>query len=193
MSRAQKRADRIRAEVPITRVLSDYGYNVREAGGDREQQFSCDLHGGGRDLSPSARVYPGSSSVYCFGCGRPRDAIQYAREKEGIDFWGAIKVLEERYHLPPLPWEDEDEALQIESLPDKVKATLQTDATFDEVQSRVKRKLERLTIEREMPMPRILTLWEAFDQTCYEVAEGNWQAEKGKVQLLRILDKANAE
>lgn len=188
-SRAQKRADRIRSDIPIARVLSDYGYNVREEGGDREQQFSCDLHGGGRDLSPSARVYPGSHSVYCFGCGRPRDAIQYAREKEGLDFWGAIKVLEERYHLSPLPWDDEDQAPKVASLPDQMKAILQSGATLEEVQVRVKRRLAILTAEREIPMVKILTLWEAYDQVCHELVGGGWSEEKGKDRLLRILGK----
>lgn len=63
--RAKQAADRIREHVPIVRVLAAYGYRVREEGGDREQQFSCDLHGDGRDSKPSARVYPASDSWYC--------------------------------------------------------------------------------------------------------------------------------
>lgn len=64
-SRAKQRADRIRSEVPIIRVLADYGYHVNPDGEDREQQFSCDLHGSGQDRKPSARVYPSTNSWYC--------------------------------------------------------------------------------------------------------------------------------
>lgn len=190
MSRAKKRADRIRAVIPISKVLEDYGFNVRADGGDREQQFSCNLHGSGQDMSPSSRMYPDSNSAYCFGCGRTRDAIQYAREKEGLDFWGAIKVLEARYHLPPLPWDDEDDAPQEKSLPERVQDILKSEATLDEVTARVRRRLEILTAEREVPLPNLLTLWEAFDKVCYEVGKGDLSDERGKSGLLRILEKA---
>ena len=62
---ASKRAARIREEIPITAVLADYGYDVRDDGGDREQQFPCNMHGDGYDVKPSARVYPESASWYC--------------------------------------------------------------------------------------------------------------------------------
>jgi intein/homing endonuclease len=65
MSRAKQRADRIRQDIDIVQVLADYGYKVNPGGGDREQQFSCDLHGDGSDSKPSARVYPSSNSWYC--------------------------------------------------------------------------------------------------------------------------------
>lgn len=190
MSRAKKRADRIRSAVPIARVLSDYGFNVRADGGDREQQFSCNLHGGGLDLSPSARAYPDSNSAYCFGCGRTRDAIQYAREKEGLDFWGAIKVLELRYHLPPLPWDDEDDAPPEATLPERVRDILKSEATLDDVRARVKRRLEILTAEREVPLPNLLTLWEAFDRACHGLEKGDLSEGAGKGALLLVLDKA---
>lgn len=104
MSRAKEAADRIRSEISIIQVLHDYGYSVDPDGSDREQQFSCDLHGDGSDGKPSARAYPGSSSFHCFACGRSRDAITLVREKEGIEFWPAVKILESKHGLPPLPW-----------------------------------------------------------------------------------------
>jgi hypothetical protein len=65
MSRLDRRLARIKAEIDISQLLSDYGYKVFANGGDREQQFSCNLHGNGRDLKPSARVYGHSQSWYC--------------------------------------------------------------------------------------------------------------------------------
>lgn len=64
-SRAEAASTRIREEIPILQVLQSYGYHVRADAGDREQQFSCDMHGTGRDNKPSARVYPASNSWYC--------------------------------------------------------------------------------------------------------------------------------
>ncbi len=109
MGRAKESADRIRSEVPIVEVLYEYGYQVHPDGGDREQQFSCDLHGDGADTKPSARVYPDSSSFHCFACGRSRDAITLVREKENVSFWGAVKWLEAKYNLEPLPWSGPEE------------------------------------------------------------------------------------
>jgi len=71
MGRARKRADRIRETIPIVSVLADYGYEVRTDGGDREQQFACNLHGDGNDVKPSARVYPHSNSWHCIATDQP--------------------------------------------------------------------------------------------------------------------------
>ena len=57
MSRLKERIARIREEIPIATVLAHYGYRVRDDGGEREQQFPCDLHGDGQDNTPSARAY----------------------------------------------------------------------------------------------------------------------------------------
>ncbi len=70
MSRSKQRADRIRAEVPILEVLATYGYRVT-VGGDREQQFQCDLHGDGKDGKPSARVYPDEGHWFCVDVDAP--------------------------------------------------------------------------------------------------------------------------
>ena len=65
--RLKRRVARIRKAISLARVLEDYGYEVRAYDSDREQQFSCDLHGDGMDNTPSARVYP-DNWFYCFGC-----------------------------------------------------------------------------------------------------------------------------
>lgn len=63
-TRLERRVARIHEMVRIDRVLESYGYRV--AGNtDREQQFSCDLHGDGMDSKPSARAYPDTNQWYC--------------------------------------------------------------------------------------------------------------------------------
>jgi DNA primase len=194
MSRARRRADRIREEIPIQQVLSDYGYRI-EAGYDGEQQFSCDLHGDGQDNKPSARVYPDSASWYCFACDRTRDSIQTVREKEGMDFWPAVKALEGRYGLPTLPWEDDDEAPRARppSAEQAVQTALQTNKSYEEVRKRVERLLENTTKDRDLPMRTTLSLWEALDKTDYLVRKERLPEAKAKGVLLhlhqRVMDK----
>ena len=158
-TRSERRAARIRTEVPIDRVLETYGYAV-QSGTEREQQFSCDLHGDGTDSKPSARVYPESNHWWCFACHSSRDAIQTVREKEGLSFLAAVEKLEREYGLPPLPWEDGDGG----GAPvDPVSEIL--DAPYvDPVRLRVERYIRAVTIERSEPIPRILKLWETFDR-----------------------------
>lgn len=158
-TRAERRAARIRADVPIDRVLEDYGYRV-QAGVDREQQFSCDLHGDGSDSKPSARVYPSTNQWYCWACARSRDAIATVREKEGLSFHATLEKLERNYALPPLPWEDgDDEAAPVDPVAEILDAP-----HADPVRTRTERVLRALTVERTDPLPRVLKLWEAFDR-----------------------------
>ena len=70
-SRNARRVAQIKASVPIIQLLSDYGYHVHLGGDYQEQQFSCDLHGDGRDGKPSARAYPASNSFYCVHVEEP--------------------------------------------------------------------------------------------------------------------------
>ena len=142
MGRAKAAADRIRAEVPIVDVLYEYGYHVHPDGEDREQQFSCDLHGDGADTKPSARVYPDSASFHCFACGRSRDAITLVREKEGIDFWPAVKALEARYGLDPLPWEGPEEPRKDKAVHKINEALEHTTETTEQVLNRVSRIID---------------------------------------------------
>lgn len=186
MGRAKKRADRIRAEITIIRVLSDYNYNVNPDGDDREQQFQCDLHGDGTDGKPSARAYPSSNSWFCFACGRPRDAIQTCREKEGLDFWGAVKALEKRYHLPDLPWDDDEEVAEA-SIAEKVHEILKEGVTREDLLKRVRRRIEIATSEREVPMDQVLKAWEDYDRVVYGFEMEQWSDGKGFPMLIGIL------
>lgn len=186
MSRARQRADRIRSEINIVRVLADYGYNVHIDGGDREQQFPCDLHGDGLDNKPSARVYPESDSWYCWACGRSRDAIQTVREKEGLSFWEAIKLLETRYGLPALPWSD-DEPREVNP-EEEVRDTLDYHRTWEDDKKRLHTLLETITEDRDLSMDTLLGLWEAYDRIRFMVDAKHavWEEKQGKVALEKL-------
>jgi DNA primase len=193
MGRAKKRADRIREEIPIQQVLSDYGYRV-DAGYNGQQQFSCDLHGDGSDNKPSARVYPDSASWFCFACGRPRDAIQTAKEKEGVDFWAAVRLLEQRYNLPPM-YEDDDDADEEEhqrrsDLVGQISAIVDPKTTFDEERKQTLSLLDGLTKDRDLPLEELLRLWEAYDKVVYLVTDHKLSEEQGKRVMVEIRSKA---
>ena len=177
MSRAKKAADRLRADLPMLGVLADYGYKVHPNGGDREQSFSCDLHGDGRDSRPSAIYYPRTNSFHCFACSRSRDTITLVMEKEGLTFWPAVRKLERQYGLPPLPWEDDDapDAPPPPTPGQQVTTVLDGQGTvsWEQASGRVETFLRGLGEERTLDPALVVKLWEAHDKVRY------LQAEKG--------------
>ena len=149
----------------MTRVLAEYGYRVNPDGSDHEQQFSCDLHGDGRDNKKSARYYPASNSMYCWACGRARDSITLVREKNGIGFHEAVTWLEKHYGLPELPWEVEEPVKAVDIQTERVSPP-------NEGVKRLGRALAIATQERSMPVERLAAFWEAHDALAYKLREG---------------------
>lgn len=183
MGRSRDRADRIKEQIPIVQVLYDLGYQVHPQGGDREQQFQCNLHGDGTDNKPSARVYPRSASFYCFACGETRDAIKTIQDKEGLNFHDACTYLEKKYGLPPLPWEPQEKE---ETVEDRVSAVFSKGVSFAEGITRIDGLLTTLTKEKDLPMNRILTFWEVRDMVCYMVAQDQWDEAKGRKAINKL-------
>jgi hypothetical protein len=174
VGRSRRRADRIRTAIPMARVLADYGYAVNPDGGDREQQFPCDLHGDGRDGKPSGRLYPASNSMYCFACGRARDAVSLAMEKEGLKFVDALDKIERRYGLPPLPDDGSDDEDESDRPADIADALAERPATFAEASDRTDRFLRRVTAARSLPMDATLRLWWEFDRVRHGATNEGW-------------------
>ena len=189
MGRAKDAADRIRAEVPIVDVLYRYGYHVHPDGDDREQQFSCDLHGDGSDTKPSARVYPESASFHCFACGRSRDAITLVREKENVEFWQAVKMLESHYGLTPLPWSgpDPSEKAGSETVRRVNEALRDQEQTVDQVFTRIDRLIDSCCRERVITPDRCALWWEARDKVEYMYRKDAVSEDGAKSAALRIL------
>lgn len=185
MSRAKRRADRLREAIPIQRLLSDYGYRV-DPNYDGEQQFSCDFHGDGHDNKPSARVYPVSKSTYCFSCDVSRDVIQVTREKEGLGFWGAIRLLERRYGLPALAEDPEDEGPE-KGLIHQIDAIIDSSKTWEDELHRVETFLLHVTKEKTLELQETLRFWEAFDKVQYKVKKQEVSEATGKEALQKIL------
>lgn len=192
MSRTRRRAERIREEIPIQRVLADYGYDI-DPNYDGEQQFSCDLHGDGFDMLPSARVYPDSASWYCFACDVTRDTIQTVRDKEGIEFFPALKKIEQRYGLPSLPFEEGEDDYKkgaAHGAAKEIAGLLDPSKSFEDDQKRVQTLLDGFTVDRDLPMDDALKLWEAFDKISYYVHKQILSEENGRVALAKIRKRA---
>jgi len=163
-------------------LLATYGYEVRASGGDREQQFSCDLHGDGTDSKPSARVYPESGHWYCFACATSRDAIQTVREKEGLDFAAACALLERRFNLPTLPWSDDND-----SPTNELSASLEAPVpTVLDAQRRVSSLLKALTEERSLSLHETLVFWEQYDRVSFAMSKG---VEGASEAFLKLRDR----
>ncbi|MFA6234439.1 MAG: CHC2 zinc finger domain-containing protein, partial [Bacteroidota bacterium] len=160
MSRNQRRRDRIHAEIPIALLLSDLGYPVRVDASNREQQFPCDLHGDGRDVKPSARVYPDNNAWYCFQESKHRDAIQTIRDKFELSFSEALKWIEKKYNLPPMPFDEDDNRVPFVQDIDPGK-------TYEHDLARVSALMDNITKDRSLSMKTTASFWEAIDHLTY--------------------------
>jgi DNA primase len=147
-----RRAKRIKEKAPLLELLQEYGYDVT-LNGERDQQFSCDLHGDGVDGKPSARVYGDSYHWYCFACGKRRDVISTVMEKEGLSFSMACRALEKKYNIA-FEMPDRPKALDI-----GIRKSRGRNVTSEDLE----RFLQLLTDERSLSMAQTLKLWESFD------------------------------
>ena len=190
VSRSRRRADRIRADVPMARVLYDYGYAVNPDGEDREQQFPCDLHGDGSDGKASGRLYPSSNSMYCFACGRARDAVSVAMEKEGLKFPDAVDRLEKRYGLPPLPDDgpdDEDDRTQTVA-----DVLAEHPVPYEDAEVRADKFLRRITSARALPMDAMLRLWWVLDRARHGASNEGWVDAQASAAVDAVRNAARA-
>lgn len=189
MSRLMRRRDRVKEEIPITTVLLHYGYQVHAE--EFEQQFPCDLHGDGFDSKPSGRVYPDSNDWYCFACDKTRDAISMVMEKEGVEFAPAIRLLEERYHLPELPWEDDDDRPFQETLSQEIGELVDGGKKeFGPERTRVGNLLDSLTRDGDLPLKQLLAFWEMYDRICWMVDKNKWDEPSGCAALDKLRERA---
>jgi DNA primase len=187
-SRTRERAKRIRKEIPIVLLLNKYGYRVNPNGVDRDQQFSCDLHGDGKDSSPSARAYSNSNSWYCFACGISRDPVKTVQEKEGLSFADACTRIEILFGLPALPWQDFKET-EHETALSQVEAALKSPRSFPQELDRLSTFLLNLTSDKTFQDFQILQFWELLDAIAYASKAEGFDQEKGKKQLAGIKNK----
>jgi len=191
--RTRRRLDQIKELVPIAQILSDLGYPVRTDSEDREEQFPCDLHGDGQDNKPSARLYPETSSWHCFACGMTRDGVDTVKAKEDVSFMEAISILETRYNLPAVSWEEgdydstpkpEQEILDSLKYPEK---TLEDDLRI------FRSVLTGETLDRTLSLRSTAAFWEGSDQIEFMVQKELLTEIKGRAVIQKLLEKLHGE
>jgi hypothetical protein len=181
-TRLRARADRVNQECNLGEMLQSYGYAV-VPDREREQQFSCDLHG--MDNKPSARLYGYNNTTYCWVCQKKRDAIAYVMEKENVNFRQAIEQLEQRLGLPSLPWTDEDEERPADPR-DALDEIANPGASFEDERDRLRKFLSTLTSERDLDAKTLLSFWEVFDRVDYGMARQDWPESKGVAAMAQL-------
>jgi len=82
--------EKIKERLSITDLLGTY-IKLEKAG--KNLKARCPFH---NEKSPSFFVSPDRDSYYCFGCGAKGDIFTFVQEFEGLDFFGALKLLAER-------------------------------------------------------------------------------------------------
>src|SRR5476649_2877690 len=83
-----KRANEIRAHIPVSKVVGRV-VTLKKAG--KEFSGLCPFH---NEKSPSFFVNDGKRFYHCFGCGEHGDAIGFLMRRQGLDFKGAVELLE---------------------------------------------------------------------------------------------------
>jgi DNA primase len=82
--------EKIKERLNIVDLLGTY-IKLEKAG--KNMKARCPFH---NEKSPSFFVSPERDSYYCFGCGAKGDIFTFVQEFEGLDFFGALKLLAER-------------------------------------------------------------------------------------------------
>jgi DNA primase len=86
--------DAVKAAVDMVDLVSAYT-PLRKVGS--RYTARCPFHD---ERTPSFSVNAVDKLYYCFGCGARGDAITFVREKEGLDFAGAVEWLADRFRVP---------------------------------------------------------------------------------------------
>lgn len=82
--------EKIKERLNIVDLLSTY-LKLEKAG--KNMKARCPFH---NEKTPSFFVSPERDSYYCFGCGAKGDIFTFVQAFEGLDFFGALKLLAER-------------------------------------------------------------------------------------------------
>ena len=183
-TRLRARADRVNETCDLGELLQGYGYTV-VPDRQREQQFSCDLHG--MDNKPSARLYGYNNTTYCWVCQKKRDSIAYVMEKESLNFRDAIERLERSLGLPTLAWDDEaDREPNPVSEIEEIEEIAKPDRSYGVERERVHKFLDTLTSDRDLDAKTLLVFWEVFDRVDYGGVKQDWGEPKGVTALIQL-------
>ena len=81
---------KIKERLSIVDVVSSY-ITVEQSG--KNYKAKCPFH---NEKTPSFFISPERGTYYCFGCGAKGDIFSFVEHFEGLDFFGALKLLAEK-------------------------------------------------------------------------------------------------
>lgn len=85
-------ADEIKRLLPLSRVVEYYGFPP-----GRNGFIHCPFHQG--DHTPSLKIYEGTNTWKCFGCGKGGSAIDFVMELNACGFEAACRALDASFRL----------------------------------------------------------------------------------------------
>ena len=119
-------ADYIKTNVPVSAVLSLYGYRLNSSGFMR-----CPFHAG--DRTASLKVYdagPGRAARrgwYCFGCHAGGSVLDFVMLHDGCDFRTAVRAVDHALSLNLLavePWDAQESSRSLRHVLSRAEACL---------------------------------------------------------------------
>jgi len=114
-----------------------------------------------------------------------RDAVAYVRAKKGLEYTAALDWLEKEYKLSSLPFEEDDYSTKVNLYPDPI----ERDDTFEGVTDRVRKQLDRFTVEKTLALDTVLGFWGEFDRILYLVVEKVQDERSGMRDLLLLRER----
>lgn len=86
--------DVVKLALTAGKVAEMYGYTPNRAGFIR-----CPFHGGGRERTPSLKLYDGQKGFYCYSCHASGTVIDFTMKLFDIPFFEAVKKLNADFSL----------------------------------------------------------------------------------------------
>ncbi|HYE96618.1 MAG TPA: DNA primase [Rubricoccaceae bacterium] len=131
---SEEKIEEVRRAVDLVDVVSDY---VRLKKQGHRFVGLCPFH---NEKTPSFHVVPDQGFFHCFGCKKSGDVFSFLREKEGLGFLDAVRLLAERTGIE-LPEEGEQSRAETDER-EAVLAALRFAARFyfDQLKTNVGRR-----------------------------------------------------
>jgi hypothetical protein len=131
-----------------------------------EVQFRCPIHG--RDNKPSARYYRETQTCYCWVCQKKWDVISFVRDKEELNFIGAILHLISKYKIDTssIPDTPDFRPLKPKTADQEKIQEMQEEAMSISLKGKIRE------FKNKIPLERYAALCTAFNMVMFDKSKG---------------------